>query len=290
MIKTSHRDDGVGVVHMDEFVFPIFCPSRKRESVLLENPMFEYMNIVVDHEERESYEHAFRRARRKPLSILTHNTYGCSRIRNYIVSHWYKPSEVERFNFQIDDDFRALKYIMSSRSRESNDPEYLISLIAHVGRAALDAGSGLFYISGSIMSPRERMSFMPFYLRRWAKTGFSGWIDPDLRMDENLITCDDLDLALQSIAKHKIMWVDQRWLGVFDEVDGRMRGNVNGDSVWISEGLIRKEQLYLARKWGTHVVHVNSQGWRPGQGYKIMITVPLTYEESIRKKGPSTSE
>lgn len=278
-VPISYRE-GVARIHWGDKVFPLFIPSRGREALLLENPLVEVANLVVDKEEAESYAKSCEEAGRMPLSILTHDTFGCPRIRNTINARWYHPEDGEDFNFQVDDDFSGLHYIGSRKSRMHQEAGYLLDVIVHVGRAASEAGSGLFFIGGSIITVKERVTYNPFKLRNWCRTGFFGWINKDLKMDERLICIDDLDLTLQAIAVHKVLWEDTRWVRVHNDAKGRIRNMAYGDSIWVSDDLIRHEQVYLRRKWGKHVVHLNVRHWRAGAGYKIRITVPRVYEDT----------
>lgn len=286
-IPFSFRDDGVGVVDMGPVQFPIWCMSRKRAVRLLDMPLLPYTNVIVHEDEADTYRDVFDRARSWPASLQTHRTYSCAKVRDVIAIEWYRP-DTESFTFQVDDEFRYLMSIGAHRFTKHDDPFYMLQVIAHTGLAAKDAGAPLFFPSGGLRTPTDRHAYEPFVLRRWAATGFFGWIDPDLRMDENIITSEDLDLALMAIARSKFIWIDTRWLGVQDEAKGRMRGNTMGDSAWISEKLIRMEQRYLQRKWGMHVVHTYKEAlYRPGQGYQIIITVPQKYED---QGGPSKTD
>lgn len=277
------REDGVRLVEWGGIYASFWMPSRKREQVALGNPFLPVCNVMVNEDERESYAADFREAG-ADNPIFTHNTIGIPRIRNAIYDMCrlgrtgekdLGPNAGEHFVVMMDDDVRRMRYSFSLKLWDAMSPETMLPRVFASYVAAADIGTGTFWYQQS-PRPQERSTLQPFRLRTWGRGDLYGTLDPELRCDPQTASCEDMDLCLQTLAKHKVLWMDMRYFIIC--LVGRGRGLPGGDSGVISKQEIESGFTYLARKWGTDVIRIGD-GKKRGMGYQIQLRIPQKFED-----------
>ena len=271
-IKISRRDDKVVVIDNQGYKFSLFIPSRKRENRVINHPLFEYANIIVHEDEYDAYASTFRELGTAPGHLMTHNVVGLAAIHNQMLLN-YHPDE-ESWQMHTDDDYAGFMYLQTFRAAKGkiSDPQKIIDIMTHVGIAATDAGTGLFCWAQSSI-PQERHSYDPFNLRGWGMSACMGFIDPDLRFDDNLPVSVDIDMCLQAIAKHRFIWQDRRWWDWCDEKGSRTGADPGGLAGIRVPSTIAFAHKYLTQKWGSDVVR-SKEGKQRGVGLTLKVKIP----------------
>ena len=220
--------------------FKCVIPSLGRPEEIQSHPMLEHCHVVVVADQLAEYQSG----RRRPLAyhVLPPTVKGLPATRNWILDNlWDKD---EDFIWQVDDDLRYIVYMMTRSTRRLKDPDYMVDVIDHVGRAAMDAGTGLFTFALT-PKPIERIPSKFIGLRGWASDHQMGIIDRELRFDENMRTRACIDISLQCLLKYRFLWKDLRWHFSCD-----IRTGTGG---LVTSRTTEREQEafdYLEKKWG----------------------------------------
>ncbi len=198
---------------MLDLPFKIVIPSHHRSKEILRNPLYPFAHVVVnDGKQVDEY-----RAAAARVSIVPGEFHVCGElpsiaaVRNFMLREVWDP-KAEPFFVQMDDDFWAMMPIMVWRSRRVSNPEDVAAIFWESYISSNDAGAKVFGY-GHKPSPQHRNAHTPIILRGWirAVTGIS---DPTLQYDEKFYLMEDLDIALASQAKNRIVWQDHRWAPV----------------------------------------------------------------------------
>jgi hypothetical protein len=122
-----------------------------------------------------------------------------------------------------------------------------MQVLENAAQCSIDAGCGLFGIAQN-ENPMFFTPTDPIRLNRWVGStiGFVG--DHGLRYDERFTLMEDVDLCLQSILKHRIIWCDTRWRFRNDRLK-----NAGGSAHLRSEAAFAAERELLRQKWGRYV-------------------------------------
>jgi len=220
--------------------FKCVIPSLGRPEEIQSHPMLEKCHVVVAPDQLDDY----KSGKRQPIAYhaLEPTVKGLPATRNWILDNlWDKD---EDFIWQIDDDLRHVTYMMTRAVRRITDPDYMVDVVAHVGRAAMDAGTGLFGFAQT-PKPMWRVPSKFIDVRGWASDHQMGVIDRELRFDENMRTRSCVDISLQCLLKHRFLWKDLRWHFLCDIRTGK-------GGLVASRTTEREQQAfdYLEKKWG----------------------------------------
>jgi len=189
--------------------FKIVIPSHGRPQQITKNPLYPLAHVVVrDEVVVDSYREAARKAGVTPGPFhVTGQLPNISSIRQWILDNLY--DEDEPFIFVSDDDLLYFRPMMVWRTVKVADPEDILAIIQSGYNAAVDAGAGIFGFSNN-GSPMRRNAKDPWFFRTYLM-GQVGIIDRSLYYDPRLYLMEDVDFALLSIARSKIVWSDARW-------------------------------------------------------------------------------
>jgi hypothetical protein len=215
----------------------IIIPSRQRADTLTQKALRLFPDATICVHKREAA--AYRRV--VPADqLLLHNVEGLGIIRQWILDH--VPDEVV---VMADDDISMLYSLAGVRARRLDDPLAARQLLETTAACAKAAGARIFgFNQGDI---RKFLPQKPFSFNTWVG-GLIGIIGRELRYDPRLRLHDDVDLCLQSLLQHRILWQDQRFL--FSHV--RFTG-AGGNAASRSQAQHDEEIAYLRRKWGAHL-------------------------------------
>jgi hypothetical protein len=145
-----------------------------------------------------------------------------------------------------DDDIAALYSFVGVSTRRILDPDDVMRVIENSAICARAAGARVFgYNQGDI---RKFEPQKPFSFNNWVG-GLIGIIGRELRYDPVCRLHDDVDLCLQSLQKHRIIWQDLRF-----KFANKIFSGSGGNAVSRSKEQHEKEIAYLKRKWGAHLL------------------------------------
>jgi hypothetical protein len=130
------------------------------------------------------------------------------------------------------------------RPRRYRDPEVAMQVLENAAQCAIDAGCALFGFN-QCEHPLYFRPQAPIRLNRWVGTVLGHVGDHGMRLDERAYCHGDVDLCLQSLLKHRIIWCEERW--AFVELQQTNRGGNTGQRDAESDA---EERAYLKKKWG----------------------------------------
>jgi hypothetical protein len=215
----------------------VIIPSRRRADTLRHKALrlFPDATICVHHAEADDYARVVPRTQ-----LLLHDVEGLAVIRQWILDHVDDECVV-----MADDDISMLYSLAGVRARRLDDPQIARDVLETTAECCRDAGAHVFgFNQGDI---RKFTPQKPFALTGWVG-GLIGIIGRELRYDPVCRLHDDIDLCLQSLLQHRIIWQDQRFL--FSHV--RFIGS-GGNAGSRSQAQHDTEIAYLCRKWGAHL-------------------------------------
>jgi hypothetical protein len=234
-------------------------PSLGRSAVIGKHPLLAQSVVVVAERERKLYTTAL--PKDQAIAVLPDSIKGIAQTRNWILDNVRKPED--EFLVMCDDDIEAIQYMMSMHTRSNKDPDYMVAVMERTAQLALDGQVGLFGYAHT-PNPKERRSGLPFILRTWLSAGVIGFVDPSLRFDSSLMTKEDVDISLQSIARHRYLiqdlryaWVCQRW------------NNVGGMASFRTQELEYDTLKFLKKKWGDRIISLNYSRRKSGMALRL---------------------
>ena len=164
------------------------------------------------------------------------------------IENWIHDRDLAEFVYIMADDIRCMRCLVGWRARTYRDPELLRGLLDVTAVCARDAGAYLFGF-GHHMVPTYLNNDRPFALNAYVREVYGFRRGHELRGDENVEQHYDVDVALQSLLKHRIIWRDDRF--VFDsQLLGSARGGEGG--VRTQEAVDHAARAMVA-KWGKWV-------------------------------------
>lgn len=222
----------------------IVIPSRGRARTISDKALrlFPDALVCVHQREVDSYARAL-----ADSQLLAHDVEGLGVIRQWILDH-----VDERVIVMADDDVAHCWSVAGAHARRLDDPVIVRQVLETSADCAEAAGARLFgFNQGSIVKYRPQE---PFKFDTWVG-GVIGIIGRELRYDPVCRLHDDIDLCLQSLLKHRIIWQDQRF--VFGHA---VFSNTGGNAAARSTAQHDREIAYLQRKWGAHLTPRATKG------------------------------
>jgi hypothetical protein len=246
----------------------VVIPSRRRSQTIGSDSLrlFPDAYVVVHESERDDY----RKVVTKRGRLLTHDVAGLGTILNWIVDN-----VADRHAIAILADDTTGFYLMPGWSaRRVDEPERIMAIIESTAQCAIDAGCGLF---GGAQNPNpvQYEPGRPIKLARWVGGPLGMVTGHGLRFDERLSLHVDVDLSLQSLLKHRIIWCDARWC-----TSGRALSNEGGSAHLRGHDAFEREQAILKEKWGPYIefdMVASKSSLRYAQGLPAMTKQTYVY-------------
>jgi len=225
----------------------IYIPSYNRADLVR---TYEYLgtgNIVVPESQEKEYKKRYGKA---VISIPDKQDGSVSKKRNAILD---LIKEQTKFGWMIDDDLEFIR--RKKENQRINGQE----AIEHFERIEIMALEGRFSFCGfDYSSDNMKLKDMaPFSLNKI----FFGCVLVDasdnIKYDERLIICEDVDFFLQKMHKHRKVFKDNQYQAVFYGEDG-------GQNSVIGYDLERKKQYAkkINNKWGYEAMAWKGTGFR----------------------------
>ena len=190
--------------------FRVAIPSHNRPPILLRNPLLPIADVVVNDEpQRQLYQDAFDRAGIQPrrLHALGYKPKSIGALRRWMAEN--VPDPADPFLLQSDDDLTAFVPLMRFTTDPITNLRDLVGIIWETYIAAADAGAGLFGWA-HVANPGRRSVAKPWNLRCWIDSVF-GQIDREIKFDPRFYQMEDIDLSLEHMKRHRIVWRDDRF-------------------------------------------------------------------------------
>lgn len=204
--------------------------------------------VLVDEQEAADYERVVKKDR-----LVTHPSLpALPEIDNWLNDRWENDPTCPWYGVPamviIADDNDGFYAVPGWSSRRHRDPEMLLAALTNAANCAIDAGAFLFGFAAN-PNPVIYEPSRPIKLSRWIGNPW-GWVrGHGLVSDTRLRLMGDLDLSLQSLLKHRIIWCDARFATA-----GIALTNKGGSAHSRSAEAFAKERAILKEKWGQYVV------------------------------------
>jgi len=236
--------------------------------------LFPYATVVIDEAERGDYENIVPEGQ-----LLTHPSVApLPAIRNWVLDTVKADCLV-----MADDDVVELKNLVGWRPRPfrgTRGAEISEEVLVTAAQCCLDSKIAMF---GFNQNPHP-MTFKPYgplTLNKWVGSVFGLVGDHGLRFDEELRFHHDIDLCLQSLAKHRIIWRDDRW--AFVNLRHKNRG---GLALTRTEQHRLDAQARLKGRWGQYVGFKSSKmsvrAGLKGKNSSVSMTVVRVPRKSLK--------
>lgn len=199
-----------------------------------------YATVTVEESEVDDYAKVMPRAQ-----ILPHPVFDTmADLRN-----WLNDTVDAEMLIHVHDDLVGVRCLVGWRARRYRDPNVIEQLLERTAVCARDVGCGLFGFGNHAGGTPYYNKMKPFRLNGCVRNVIGFVRGHGLRWDPAMMGHFDVDLSLQSLAKHRIVWRDERW--TFDDAPlGSTAGGFSG--VRTQAGLDKGRENMLER-WGSHV-------------------------------------
>ena len=180
--------------------------SRGRSDSIGRNALalFPYATVTIDEREVDTYAKVVPKEQ-----LLPHPQFAqLSQIEN-----WLHDQDLAEFVYWAADDIHQARCLVGWRARAYRDPELIRGLLESTAVCARDAGAYLFGFGHHVV-PTYLYNDKPFSLNAYVRELYGFRRGHGLRADKNVEQHYDVDVALQALLKHRIIWRDDRW--VFD--------------------------------------------------------------------------
>lgn len=221
-------------------------PSKGRSKTLARDSLALFPGAVVSVDEREIDEYAPVVAAFKEwgATLLPHPPLRyLPQIRNWLLDNIPDESFM-----MVDDDIRRVYSKVGVVMRRYRNPNDIMQIVENAHECARGIGAHLFGFTqdGGVLGfkPMEPLAF-----NNWVGTVF-GVIGRGIRYDERItIGSEDLDLSLQHLQQHRIIFIDERF---HFESPNRLRA-LGGVSVNRSLDREIADSDLLKHKWGQYI-------------------------------------
>jgi hypothetical protein len=228
--------------------------------------------VLVAEEEQASYEPVVKKDR----LVLHPNLPDLPQIDHWMNAAWENDPDCPWYGEPalavLADDCVGFYAMPGWSSRRRNDPDDILTALTNAANCAIDAGAGLFGFAANA-NPVIYEPGRPIKLSRWIGNPW-GWVrGHGLVSDDRLTLMGDLDLSLQSLLKHRIIWCDARFaFGAF------ALSNQGGAAFSRSAEAFEKERAILKQKWGGYV-HFDTEAVHSSERYKkgLPATTMMSY-------------
>lgn len=216
----------------------IIIPSKGRADLLADKAfrLFPDASVCVGKSEVAEYQKVT-----KDLLVHPDKVVGIGPLRQWVLDHVDDPCVV-----MVDDDVKCVYNVTGFYKERYDDPQVAMAVLERTAILAGDAGCRVFGFNQA-WDVRKYNPFKPFVLNGWTG-GIIGFVGRDLRYDTSLLLRADIDFCLQSLQRHRIVMIENRWLFVHDRFTG-----AGGNALQRSSARHEKEIAYLRRKWGAHL-------------------------------------
>lgn len=238
----------------------IVIVTRKRANIIMNASMKIFPDALVSMAESEVMDYVKAGVPRKQILAHPDDVLGICRKNN-----WLLKKVEDECCVLVDDDCLGFACLVGERRRFIREPEAIRAIIENAEHCARAIGTGLFMFSELGTDVRKYIPFKPFVFVGYP-SGLAGIIGREIWYDENLMSIDDIDIALTAIKKYRVIWKDNRFAFIDKSPTGFMAGGTQGLRTSRQE---KEERQYLKEKWGKYYTMGE---WRIG-GVKSTITV-----------------
>jgi hypothetical protein len=193
--------------------------------------------VLVDEREEATYRNVIPEDR-----LLTHPGLGLPQIFNYMLDT-HPPDEPLTI---LGDDHQHV-FAMPGWTPRKLPIGQAELLLDNAALCAQEAGCGLFGFARN-QNPTMYEPTRPWRLAQWPTSPLGFVPGHGLRFDERLGLMLDVDLALQSLLKHRIVWFDARFT-----FSGKALNNKGGTAHLRSDAAFARERALLKQKWGHYI-------------------------------------
>lgn len=217
----------------------IVVPSRRRpQNIQRILALLPKANICIDETELDAYASVTPKGQLTPHPPL--QTMGA--IRQWILDHY-----PHRGLCMIDDDFSAVYCLVGHKKRKITDPAAILAIITNTAQVTEDLGLGLFSW-GRQPNPMHFKPYRPIGLCGFASNAW-GVVGRTRRMDQSLVSAEDVDYTLQHLLHQRITYQDRRFY--FD--CGNVFSGPGGLQGIRTAETLAADTAALKAKWGAHV-------------------------------------
>lgn len=218
-------------------------PSRGRAERIMGHSLrlFPYATVVVAEGERDDYFRVLKAAGKDKQLVLHPDPGSLPKIFNWMLDNF----EEDCLAF-AGDDLVHLASMVGWKPRKIADPDTVEQILENTAECAAGFGAKLWgYINSK--NPLHYVAHDPICFDRWVG-GLLGVWGRTLRFDEKLKYNEDVDLALQCLLKHRILYQDTRFYP-----QGGSEMNAGGLQNVRSPEQTQFQISYLQGKWGPYL-------------------------------------
>lgn len=237
----------------------IVIPSRKRpDNIKHLLPMLPTAFILVDAAEESAYAPIVPKAQ-----LLLHPGLDrISKIRNFALK-----ARNEECVVMIDDDLNCVRALVGRAQRKIVEPDAILAILHSAYNCTRDLGVSLFcFCRDARWAVMKYLPHDPLSLNGPAAGAF-GVVGRKVKFDETLVTREDIDLAMQSLMRDRIILHDRRfyfdfgrtWCGAGGNQGRRTKANESADLKAMKE------------RWGAYVAFSNAEH---GENTAMSVRVP----------------
>lgn len=222
----------------------IVIVSRKRSHICFKTSFKLFPDAKVSVAEEEAEDYYLAGIPREHLLVHPNDVVGISKKRNWVLKNVKDETCV-----MVDDDCELIMALVGERPRRIRDPHAIRQILENLESCAKAVGAHMFAMNQA-WDIRKYNQFKPFSFVGYP-AGLVGIIGREVWYDENQRVHDDVDFAMQQVAKYRIVWIDDRFGYVQRIQTTKMSGGCQGLN---TEAVDRKERMYLKKKWGIYYV------------------------------------
>lgn len=214
-------------------------------------PLFPYAKVTVDESEMDAYAKVVPKKQ-----LLPHPAFPTmADLRN-----WLLAEHSAEFVWHVHDDLIQLTSLVGWRARRTKDPAVIAQLLETTAYCARDAGAYLFGFGNISGGTPHYNKMSPFRLNGFVRNVIGFREGHELQWDPLMMGHYDVDLGMQALQKHRIVWRDERF--IFDDVP--LASNSGGFAgIRTAEGVIQGRRQMLL-KWGGKYVRFGQPAGRSG--------------------------
>ena len=223
--------------------FRIYCPSYKRSDIAISHNIFE--KDIFTYVVRESEEHLYKKF---GVDLLVIPEGKVSNLVNTV--NWILDNRKSEYAIKVDDDTKAIWWLLNRKKRKLSPEE--ITHFCNIGyQMAFDCGAGLWGMNVN-NDPLAYQINKPFGFADMILGPWQGFVDMDMRYDEELYLKEDYDLSLQVLHKHRKTF---RFNFLSYDVDHQKLPG--GCQTYRTNEREQEQNLLLQKKWGSEIVRKN---------------------------------